>query len=285
MKEMNKDLKLIIDYLLEKRGFDFSGYRPDMLERRIGQRLTAKTCNDFNEYLSCLQRDTDEMDELIDVITINVSRFFRDTLIFELIADRILPAIIREKTGMQDNSLRIWSAGCAMGEEPYSLAILLQELLEKERSSMNLHIFATDIDDRVLKDAKKAVYPSSSVENIKYRLLTKYFTQEGTSFRLIPEIKKLVTFSLYDMLDKKRGVPPESVFGNFDLVLCRNLLIYFNIEYQEIIFAKLYRSLAKNGYLILGEAESPSMTYKRHFSRVFDFAPVYRKISGGKGEK
>jgi len=95
--------------------------------------------------------------------------------------------------------------------------------------------------------------------------------------KLIPGIKKRVTFSAYDMLDKKHSVPPESVFGNFDRVLCRNLLIYFNIEYQDIIFEKLNRSLANHGYLILGEAEAPTMTYRRHFSRGFDFSPIYRK--------
>ena len=188
-----------------------------------------------------------------------------------------MPAIIREKTQARDQSLRVWSAGCARGEEPYSLAILIYELLRKEEAAMHLHLFATDIDGSALADAGKALYPLSSVENVKHRLLTKYFTQEGTSFRLIPEIKKLVTFSLYDMLDKKRGVPPESIFGAFDLVICRKLLIYFNTEYQETIFEKLYHSLAKNGILILGEAEAPTMTYRHHFSRVFNFSPIYRK--------
>ena len=275
--ETIKALKPVLDYLLEKRGFDFSGYRPAMLERRIRQRLTATSSADFSEYLSCLQRNADELDHLIDVITINVSRFFRDTLTFELIADRILPAIILEKTRLQDDSLRIWSAGCAMGEEPYSLAILIHELLEKEKLAMNLHIFATDIDSRALADAEKAVYPLTSVEHMKHRLLTKYFTREGASFRLIPEIKELITFTPYDMLDKKHSVPPESVFGSFDMVLCCNLLIYFNITYQEAVFAKLYHSLAANGILILGEAEAPTIMYQRHFNRVFDFSPIYRK--------
>jgi len=157
------------------------------------------------------------------------------------------------------------------------LAILINELLSKEGVAMNLHIFATDIDENTLKGARKAVYPPSSVENIKHRLLTKHFTPVGASFRLIAEIKDLVTFSLYDMLDKKRSVPQESVFGNFDLVLCRNLLIYFNTEYQETIFEKLHRSLARDGYLILGEAETPTITYQRHFRRVIDFSPIYRK--------
>ena len=276
-QETDGGLKPILDYLLEKRGFDFSGYHPAMLERRIGQRLAATSSKDFGDYLCCLQRNAPELDRLLDVLTINVSRFFRDTLTFELIADRILPAMVRDKIQARDHSLRVWSAGCARGEEPYSLAIIIHELLRKEEVAMNLHLFATDIDGGALVDAGGALYPLSSVENIKHRLLTKYFTPEGISFRLMPEIKERVTFSLYDMLDKKHGVPPESVFGNFDLVLCRNLLIYFNTEYQETIFEKLYHSLANHGYLILGEAEAPTMPYRRHFSRVLDFSPIYRK--------
>lgn len=277
MAEKDGGLTPILDYLMEKRGFDFSGYHPAMLRRRIGQRLTVTSSENFRAYLSCLQGNDDELDHLLDAITINVSSFFRDTLTFELIADHILPGIVLEKTRLKDDSLRVWSAGCAKGEEPYSLAILIHELLEKESVEMNLHFFATDIDGKVLKEAGKAIYPLSSVDNMKHRLLTKYFTPEGGLFRLIPEMKKRVTFSAYDMLDKKHRVPPESVFGNFDLVLCRNLLIYFNIDYQDIIFEKLYRSLASQGYLILGEAEAPTMTYRRHFSRSFDFSPIYRK--------
>jgi len=277
LQETGNGLKPILDYLLEKRGFDFSGYRPPMLARRIAQRLAATSSAGFGEYLACLQSNAAEVDHLLDVITINVSRFFRDTLTFELMADRILPAMVREKTKERDSSLRIWSAGCARGEEPYSLAILIHELLEKEGPAMNLHLFATDIDGRALSDARRALYPLSSVENIKHRLLAKYFTPEGTSFRLVPEIREMVAFSPYDMLDKNHGVPPESVFGNFDLVLCRNLLIYFNMEYQKLIFEKLYHSVANRGYLILGDAEAPAMTHQRHFSRVFDFSPIYRK--------
>lgn len=302
-QEPGNNLKPILDYLMEKRGFDFSGYHPPMLARRISQRLNATSSANFSDYLSCLQQNDSELDQLIDVITINVSRFFRDALTFELIASRILPAIIQEKNRGQDHSLRIWSAGCAQGEEPYSLAILIHELLEKfERSGtpsrtrmghgasagnqygksppsspFSLHIFATDIDRGALTDAGKAVYPPTSVENIKHGLLTKYFMPEGNSFRLIPEIQDIVTFSFYDMLDKKHGVPPESVFGAFDLVFCRNLLIYFNTEYQETIIAKLYHSLSENGYLILGEAEAPTMRYHAQFHRVFDFSPIYRK--------
>ncbi|MCK8602835.1 CheR family methyltransferase [Desulfoferrobacter suflitae] len=276
-QERDSGIESILDYLMEKRGFDFSGYHPAMLERRIGHRMITAHCSNYHDYLAYVKDSTSEMDQLLDAITINVSRFFRDTLTFEVLAERILPFIVHEKIRLGDRSLRIWSAGCAMGEEPYSVAILIHELLCREELVLDVHIFATDIDARVLKDALRAVYPVSSVDHIKYRLLIKYFTQEGGSFRLVPEIRQLVTFSLYDMLDTKHCVPPESIFGNFDLVFCRNLLIYFNPKYQQTIFAKLHHALARNGYLILGEAEAPTLKYQRYFSRVLDFSPIYRK--------
>ena len=122
-------------------------------------------------------------------------------------------------------------------------------------------------DDPIIKGLKRVSRPG----------LRKYFTIEGESFRLIPEIKELVTFSLYDMLEKKTYVPPESVFGSFDMVLCRNVLIYFNAEYQGIIFDKLYRSLARNAFLVLGKAEIPSIKYQRYFKRVTEYCHIYQK--------
>jgi chemotaxis methyl-accepting protein methylase len=277
MTEPDTALAPILDFLAKKRGFDFAGCHQEMLARRIGKRLAATACNDFGEYLVCLKRDAEELDRLIDAVTINVSRFFRDSLTFELIADRILPAMVREKAGVGDSSLRIWSAGCAGGEEPYSVAILLHELQEKEGRKLDLHLFATDIDAGALKVAREALYTLSDVEHMKHRLLLKYFAPEGGSFRLIPEIRAKVHFSLFDMLDRRRSVPHESVFGGFDMAFCRNLLIYFNPEYQVRIFKKIHHALAGNGYLILGEAETPPPTLRHHFKRVFEFSPIYRK--------
>lgn len=252
------------------------------MERCIGKRLAATGCHDLGEYLACLRQDGPELDRLIDLITVNVSWFFRDSLTFELIADRILPAMVREKARTGDPSLRVWSAGCARGEEPYSMAILIHDLLEREGRRIDLHLLATDIDAGALEDAKEALYPPSALEQVKHRLLVKYFTQEGASFRLIPEIRDMVRFSRYDMLDRKHAVPPDSVFGDFDLVLCRNLLIYFNPEYKARILERLHAALAWNGCLVLGEAEAPDMALKHHFNRVFEFGPIYRKRQEGK---
>lgn len=277
MQDMKSELKSILDCLLERHGFDFSGYHPAMLERRIGQRLVAVGCGNYQDYHSHLVRHEEEIDALLDAITINVSQFFRNPLIFEFLAERVLPDIIEDKLRRQEPALRVWSAGCAMGEEPYSVAILINELLEKDASALNLHIFATDIDPKALHGAKTAVYERSSIENVKYGLLTKYFTAAGEAFRLNPETSSVVTFSSYDMLDTKHRVPPDSIFGNFDLVLCRNLLIYFNTERQMDIFSRLYHALAPGGYLVLGEVEAPIQEYRHAFSRVADYCPIYRK--------
>lgn len=274
---MNNDLKRILNYLNEKRGFDFSGYRPSMIERRVRQRFPFTKCKNYNNYFHFLQENPDELDNLIDVLTINVSRFFRDTLTFEYIADRVLPAIIHQKEGGIDRSLRIWSAGCSMGEEPYSIAILINEYFEREALKLDINIFATDIDGKILKKAQKAAYPYESVKSAKYRFLKKYFAFKGESFQLKPEIKDLVSFSVYDILDKKSYAPPESVFGSFDMVLCRNVLIYFDAEHQDQIFDKLYRSMAKNGYLVLGEAEIPSTNYQGRFKKVIECCHIYQK--------
>ncbi|MCJ7680642.1 MAG: protein-glutamate O-methyltransferase CheR, partial [Candidatus Aminicenantes bacterium] len=231
--EMNKDLKIILDYLREKRGFDFSGYRSSMVKRRMEKRLTPTKCVDFPEYLVYLKRHPEELDELVDVLTINVSRFFRNTLAFDYIADKILPAIVSGKKGSLDHSLRVWSAGCATGEEPYSIGILIQELQRKERLNLSVNIFATDIDEKALKRAKKAVYPYESIKNMKYRLLKRYFEENGKRFQLIPKIQEMVDFSGFDMMSKRGYAPPESVFGGFDMIFCKNVLIYFSQEYQE----------------------------------------------------
>jgi len=275
---MNKELKRILNCLNKKRGFDFTGYSLSILERRISQRLSLINCHDYNTYLHYLQENPNECEQLIDVLIINVSRFFRHTLTFEYIANHILPPFVFHNTSQKKLSLRVWSAGCSMGEEPYSIAIMINELLENEILTHDVKIFATDIDHNILEKAQKAEYSYEQIENIKYKFLKKYFTHKGESFFLKPEIKKMVSFSIFDILDKKSFAPPESIFGAFDLVFCRNVLIYFSPNYQELIFKKLYRSMARNGYLILGEAEVPMQTYQASLKKVSDCCHIYQKI-------
>lgn len=277
MGVVDDDLGAILEYLKEQRGFDFSGYPPAMLARRIERLLGPAGCQDFRAYRNYLTTRPEELDRLVGTITISISEFFRNPLDFELLAERILRPLIAAKASQPQPSLRVWSAGCARGEEPYSVAILLKELLGKEEGRIQSHIFATDIDSKVLADAENAYYGAATVANVKWRQLSAFFRPEGDGFRLCPEFRRSVIFSIYDMLDPTSRVPSDSVYGDFDLVLCRNLLIYFKVDYQVTIFAKLFNSLAAGGYLMLGEAETPPPQYQSALRRVVDFSSIYQK--------
>lgn len=270
----------ILYVLEEQRGFDFSGYRKSMIERRVQKRVFATKNKDISDYLEYINRVPEELDKLIDVFTINVSRFFRNSLIFEYVSKIIIPDLIQIKAKENSNNknIRIWSAGCSYGEEPYSMAIILNELISKEKFNFRTDIFATDMDKKAIKKAIAGVYGYDSIKNIKFGILQKYFNLDKDEYKINSEIKKMIQFSFYDLLDKKRMAPPDSIFGGFDIVLCRNVLIYLEPEYQKIIFNKLFKSLNKNGYLLLGDAEVPIEGYKHKFKRVNNCCKIYRKL-------
>jgi chemotaxis methyl-accepting protein methylase len=274
---MNNNINHIVSYLNNERNFDISCYNMDFLERCLKERLSETGNNDYPSYLNFLQTHTEEITSLFQSLSINVSSFFRDTMSFDIISEMILPSLVMKKIKSSDRSLRIWSAGCASGEEPYSIAIIIKELIEKYNLSVNISIFGTDIDITALEKAGKGVYLSDFLQNIKYGLLKKYFTEEQGLYKIKDEIKEIVTFSIYDIMDKNSYAPPEAVFGSFDLVLCRNLLIYFTGEYQEIILKKLYLSLVKDGILVLGEFENLPATCYGYFKKYYDFCQIYQK--------
>ena len=273
-----ESLKDILNILKEKRSMDFSGYRVSMLERRIQKRIYNTKSKNLKDYLEYLNENYDEVDNLIDVFTINVSRFFRNSLTFEYIAKIVIPDLLSYITNENNKSLRIWSAGCSTGEEAYSMAIIIDEFQRKEHTILNLNIFATDIDKKALTHAVAGSYDFESIKKLKYGIFLRYFTEDKDSYIINDELKKMVQFSFYDLIDNNSTVPSDSIFGGFDLVLCRNVLIYFNLEFQKIIFNKLYKSLNKNGYLILGEAEVPIEGFKHKFRRENKFCKIYRKI-------
>lgn len=275
---MDAYLTKILNLIRESRNLDFSGYDASMIDSRIKNRSHLVACRDTEAYFHYLRAHPDEMDRLLNAFMIHVSRFFRNPLTFEYLSEIILPRIVLDKREDTDGFLRIWSAGCAMGEEPYSMAILINECLKKEKMGLDCHIFATDIDRKLLQKAEKAIYPAESVENVKYRLLKDYFAFQKDRFSLIPEIRRMVSFSPYNILDTKSFAPPDSIFGGFDLVLCRNVLIYFNIENQDLIFEKLHRSLNPGGYLVLGRAEMPVGKYNKYFRAEAEHTRTYRKV-------
>lgn len=276
----NEKIYQIIQLLKQQRNLNFSGFRIPMLTRRIQHRIMVTQTSNFTNYLNYLNENPDESGQLIDALTINVSSFFRNPLLFDYLQKFLFPKIIHEKY-KSGNELRIWSAGCAFGEEPFSIALLLTELFKKEFSeekSVNIQLFATDIDEKALAKAKEGVYSFNRLEDTRLSFVENYFTKIGDEYYLNRNIVEMVKFSFHDLLSSSGFAPPESIYGELDVVFCRNVLIYFEPHYQQIILNKLLKAIKTNGYLVLGEAEIPIGEYKFKLHRVCDICRIYKKI-------
>lgn len=270
-------LRDILEFARAERGFESAGYCPSVMETRVQSRLAAAGVSGHQDYLQLLRSSPCELDLLIEALTLKVSSFFRNPVAFEYLREAVLPAILMKKAARGEKCVRVWSAGCACGEEPYSVALLLHALALGQHRAAEATLFATDIDEKALARGREALYPAESLASVPYGLATTCFQREGDHFRLLPSVARAVSFSAYDMLDRRTNSPADSVFGTFDLILCRNLLIYFQPEYQDIIVGKLYRSLAVGGYLLLGQTEMLPEEWQGRLRRVTDCCRLYRK--------
>ena len=274
---MASDVEQVSAELKRVRGIDLSGYRHAMLERRLSARMIRLGTTDFPAYLDRLRTDPTECDRLIDTIGINVSEFFRDPIVFEILAQDVLPDLIERRRRAGTREIRVWSAGCAAGEEAYSIAILLHRALKDEVSAWTTRIFGTDIDLDALAAANAGVYPTAQFENTRLGVLNDYFVPDGEGYKVRPFLRRMVRFSRDDLTSPNSFAPAESVFGTFDLVLCRNVLIYFSREYQPRIVDKLCRSLAAGGCLVLGKAESLSGASEQKLAVIDRRHRIYQK--------
>ncbi len=268
----------VLNFLQSERGFDFKPYRISMLGRRIDSRIKTTNSHTFQDYLVYLKKDPRELDKLIDAFTINVSRFFRNNLVFELFRTSILKEILINKQKLQDDQIRVWSAGTASGEEAYSIAMILDEFKQREKLNFDLKIFGTDIDSKSLQNAIGGLFNSETLRNVKLHQLEKYFTKEDGFYCCNEKLQSMVDFSAFNLLDQKRSSPPRSIFGSFDVIFCRNVLIYIDIAYQEAIFEKFYKVLQPGGFLILGESEVPVTSFKNKFKRYNKCCKIYQKV-------
>ena len=258
-------------------GLDLGNYLNGVVEERVRERLSLLRLGTQRAYLEHLRHDPAECPLLIDSLIVKVSSFFRDPLVFEWIAQRLLPDIIDRNRGRGRGDIRAWCAGCAAGEEAYSLAILLQESETHHAASLKPYIFGTDISRTALAATRAGVYPSSSLANVKLALFEKYFQPRGGQYEIDPAIRKMVQFAYDDLTSRRRIAPAESIFGTFDLILNRNMAIYFTTETQNWISTKLYRALNRGGYLILGEAEVLSPEVEHRMITVDPILRIYQK--------
>jgi two-component system, chemotaxis family, CheB/CheR fusion protein len=245
-----EDLLLaLLAQLREQTGMDFSHYKRPTILRRLQRRMVATGARQLADYAAYLAQHPEEGDHLVASFLINVSEFFRDPAFYTALRERVLPDLIAYAR-TQGNVLRIWSAGCATGEEPYSVAILVAEALGDELSQFAVQIFATDLDEDALAFARRGIYPAAALVSVPEDLRARMFTPllDG-SYEIAPRIRALVTFGQHDLGQR-------APFPHIDLVLCRNVLIYFTVELQRRALQLFAFALREGGYLALGKAET-----------------------------
>jgi two-component system, chemotaxis family, CheB/CheR fusion protein len=240
------ELEQLLEHLKQTRGFDFTAYKRSTLARRIEKRLSAIGVKSHTDYLDYLEVHPDEFAQLFNVILINVTSFFRDPELFEYLRTSTLPALLDNRSGGEH--IRVWSAGCASGEECYSIAMLFAESLGLEQFRERVKIYATDVDEEELATARAASYTDHQIENVAPELRAKYFDHAGGRWVFKKDYRRSVIFGRHDLLD-------DAPISRVDLLVCRNTLMYFNRDAQSRIVSRFHYALREGGYLVLGKAE------------------------------
>jgi two-component system CheB/CheR fusion protein len=236
----------LLDHLKRSRGFDFTGYKRSTLVRRVSKRMHEVGIDDYVAYQDHLEVHPDEFAFLFNTILINVTAFFRDQQAWAYLASEVLPAILeRKKPG---EPIRVWSAGCASGEEAYTLVMLLAEAMGETAFRRRVKVYATDIDEDALAAARRAIYEPRQMEPVPEALCEKYFERQGTQYAFRKDLRRSVIFGRHDLVQ-------DAPISRVDLMVCRNVLMYLNSETQSRVLARLHFGLAPGGYLFLGKAE------------------------------
>ena len=272
-EDRQQSFQLLLRQIFEDRGLDFRQYHQGVIKRKMAVRIRANHQESYAGYMRFLPNHPEEYDKLLETLCINITEFFRDSEVWVTVK-YLLENLLRQKKQKNDKSIRIWSAGCSSGEEPYSIAITLKELLKTEPLNFTVEIYATDIDKKCLKEAQEGVYNKDSLKNVNEKYLKRYFTPLGQGkYAVSAEIKNMVKFQYLDLI----------LNGNIkdtDVVFCRNVFIYFNRDLQEQLLMKFYKSLKNGGYLVKGKAETIFTEAREVFKDIDSNARIYRKSEG-----
>jgi two-component system, chemotaxis family, CheB/CheR fusion protein len=237
----------LLTFIRDERGFDFTGYKRPSLQRRISKRMQDIGVDGFDAYQARLSEDNDEFAELFNTILINVTSFFRDEVAWDFLAQEILPGLLEQKA--DNEPIRVWSTGCASGEEAYTLAIVLAETLGDDAFRARVKIYATDVDEEALAQGRHAMYDAKAVEAVPEALREKYFERVNSKFAFRGDLRRSVIFGRHDLIHD----PPIS---RVDLLVSRNTLMYFDADTQEQILRSFHFALRNFGVLFLGKAEA-----------------------------
>ncbi|GLW90506.1 CheR family methyltransferase [Actinokineospora globicatena] len=265
--EADTAFETLLEYLKDARGFDFTGYKRTSLVRRVRQRMGQVAIDDYADYIDHLQANADEFSELFNTILINVTSFFRDPETWDYLRSVTIPALVGRRKSQAP--VRIWCAGCAAGQEAYTLAMAFAEELGAEQFRQRVKIYATDVDEQALTQARQAVYTPGEVESVPGPLLERYFERHNGHFAFRKDLRRSVIFGRNDLVQ-------DAPISRIDLLACRNTLMYFNAETQAKILGRLHFAIAPHGLLVLGKAEM-LLSHGRLFEPVDLKRRVFRK--------
>ena len=246
-RDASQTLRKIFILLRDRTGNDFSLYKENTIQRRIERRMNVHQIENLRQYLRFVLANPHELDALFQELLIGVTSFFRDPQAFEVLEQKVLPALVEGKP--EGATLRLWVAGCSTGEEAYSLAMLLKEYLTQKKLRLTVQIFASDLDNRAIEAARAGLYPVGIAGDLTPSRLQRFFTKEDSSYRVKKEIRDLVVFATHNILT-------DAPFTKLDLLSCRNLLIYLDAQAQHKIMPLFHYALKPNGILFLGTSET-----------------------------
>jgi chemotaxis protein methyltransferase CheR len=263
--------EVIARILKNLKGFSLDIYKDKCIKRRIAIRIRATGCDTAEDYCEYLLRNDIELERLLKVLTIHVSQFFRNPQTFEKLRAETFPYLFALVRNEGREELKCWSVGCAGGEEPYSLAILLREAFPDVVAATRIHILATDVDAAVLNQARKGEYGPDRLADVSDTIRKRWFVETGGKFQLLPELTGMVDFQQRDLKDGDE-------FTESDLILCRNVLIYFERTQQEKIIKRFAEVLRKGGILVLGKSETLVGESRQRFRTICPVERIYQVI-------
>jgi len=264
-------LETLLDFIKRNRGFDFTGYKRSSVERRIRKRMEEVSCQGYGDYLDHLEVHQDEFIFLFNMILINVTAFFRDAPTWDYVRNEVVPTLIASRPA--DAPLRVWCAGCASGEEAYTIAMVLADVLGESAFRERVKIYATDVDEEALSAARHAAYAAKAVESVPREALDRYFERFDSRYVFRQDLRRTVIFGRNDLVQ-------DAPISRIDLLICRNTLMYFNAETQGQILRRFNFGLANDGVLLLGKSEM-LITHGDLFQPVDLKRRVFRKVVSG----
>ena len=276
------EFRIIRDSIYSHCGIYFDDDSKYLLEKRLARRLSTLSLNNFREYYHFMKYDRNkdqELMDIMDVLTTNETYFFRESFQLAAFTDEIIPELIRVKSARGKRALRIWSAGCSTGEEPYTIAMLLRDM--PALLGWKIEIIGTDISQRVLQHARRGVYTKSSFRATEESYIKRFFYEYDSGLKVTDDIREMVTISHLNLFDKTRMI----LLGKMDLIFCRNVIIYFDLAAKKRVVEELHRSLNDGGFLLLGHSESlmniTTLFTLRHFKNDMIYQKPERFALGG----